>query len=203
MTRVRALLGATLLGGCFAAASAQTMRLAEPPAPLLPQALRTGAAHEAGTGVPSWAGADGPVLVEDGIERYERGTVPNGAGPAGTVTVYQFVDATGAVAAYDYLRKSAPYGMRGGVSVVLAKVQGSRASAESLLRTVQTGLPKVGGPKGLAPLLPTFLPTQGLEQETVHYALGPEGYRAMGGVLPPGIVGFDKAAEVVTAKYAG
>lgn len=201
--RVRGLLGLALLAGCVGAAEAQTMTLAEPPAPLLPQVLRTGAEHEAGTGVPLWAEADGQVLTEDGIKRFERGTTPNGAAPNGTVTVYQFVDATGAVAAYDYLRKSAPYVVRSGVSVVVANLRGSPASAEALLRTVQTGLPKVGGPKGLAPLLPTFLPAKGLEQETVHYALGPESYRAMGGVLPPEIVGFDKAAEVVTAKYAG
>ncbi len=32
---------------------------------------------------------------------------------------------------------------------------------------------------------------------------GPVGYQATGGVLPAGIVGFDKAAETITAKYAG
>ena len=180
------------------------MMLAEPPAPLLPPALRGGPEHDAGNGVPAWAGSDGQVLVEDGIKRYERGgATPNGTSQNGTVTVYQFQDATGAVAAYDYLRKSAPYVVRSGVSVVAANVKSSPAAAEALLRTVETGLPKVGGPKGLAPLLPTFLPGKGLEKDTVHYALGPQGYRAMGGVLPAEIVGFDKAAEVVTAKYAG
>jgi hypothetical protein len=37
----------------------------------------------------------------------------------------------------------------------------------------------------------------------VKYALGPVGYQAIGGGLPAEIVGFDKAAEVVTAKYDG
>ena len=37
----------------------------------------------------------------------------------------------------------------------------------------------------------------------MKYALGPVGYEAMGGVLPGEIVGFDKAAEAVTAKYEG
>src|SRR5437868_13206019 len=55
----------------------------------------------------------------------------------------------------------------------------------------------------MAPLLPTYLPTQGLKRETVKYALGLAGYQAIGGVLPPEIIGFDKAAEVVTAKYEG
>jgi hypothetical protein len=87
--------------------------------------------------------------------------------------------------------------------VVVANLKGSSASTEALLRTVETGLPKVGGPKGMSPLLPTYLPTKGLEKGSQHYALGPVGYKAMGGVLPPEIIGFDKAAEVVTAKYEG
>jgi hypothetical protein len=37
----------------------------------------------------------------------------------------------------------------------------------------------------------------------VKYALGPAGYQAMSGALPSGIVGFDKSAETVTAKYKG
>lgn len=185
---------------------AKTM-LAEPPTPLLPESLRGGADHDAGNGAPAWSGAAQPVLVEDGIKRYERGTPASssvrGTAPSGTVTVYQFVDATGAAAAYDYLRKSAPYVVRSGVSVVVSDVKLPPASAEALLRTVEAGLPKVGGPKGLPPLLPTYLPTKGLVKDSQHYALGPSGYQAMGGVLPPEVVGFDKAAEVVTAKYEG
>jgi hypothetical protein len=176
--------------------------LAEPPTPLLPESLRGGPDHEAGNGAPSWSGADGPVLVEDGIRRYERGGL-QGSGASGTVTVYQFEDATGAAAASDYLRKSAPTVVRSGVSVVEANLKGSSASAETLLRTVEVGLPKVGGPKGMSPLLPTYVPTKGLEKGSERYALGPVGYKAMGGVLPAEIIGFDKAAEVVTAKYEG
>ena len=182
--------------------------LAEPPTPLLPQSMRGGPDHDAGDGVPPWSGADAPILVEDGIKRYERGTpsessTGHGSAPTGTVTVYQFVDATGAAAAYDYLRKSAPYVVRSGVSVVVANLKAPPASAEAELRTVETGLPKIGGPKGLPPLLPTYLPAKGLVKDSQHYALGPASYKAMGGVLPPEIVGFDKAAEVVTAKYEG
>jgi len=183
------------------------MMLAEPPAPLLPEALRTGDSHEAGNGVPADSGADGPVLVEDGIRRYERGTPQSGehaAAPGGTVTVYQFEDATGAYAAYTYLRKSGgEHVSLSGVSVVVIDLKLHPEAEQTLLKTIQTGLPKVGGPRGLAPSLPTYLPTKGLEKDTLKYSLGPVGYTAMGGVLPGSIIGFDKAAEVVTATYQG
>jgi hypothetical protein len=187
--------------------AAKTM-LAEPPTPLLPESLRGGADHEAGNGVPSWAGDDSAVLQEDGIKRYERGAaqspIAHGSVPSGTVTVYQFVDATGAYAAWSYLRKpNGPEVIRSGVSVVVSNLKLYPESAASLLKTVEVGLPKIGGPKGLPPLLPTYLPEKGLQKDSVKYALGPAGYQAMGGVLPPGIIGFDKAAEVVTAKYQG
>jgi hypothetical protein len=192
--------------------SAQTaptkMMLAEPPAPLLPQALRTGDGHEAGDGAPAWDTTDAPVLVEDGIRRYERGmpqsALAHGTVPGGTVTVYQFDDATGAYAAYTYLRKNGgEHAMLSGVSVVVSDLKLYPESAAALLKSVEVGLPKVGGTKGLPPLLPTYLPEKGLLKDTVKYSLGPVGYAATGGVLPGGIVGFDKAAEMVTANYQG
>src|SRR5882757_7382448 len=204
------LLGVALVGasaGSLRGQEAKTM-LAMPPTPLLPESLRTGPDHDAGNGAPSWSGADAPILVEDGIRRYERGeavsSAAHGSAPAGTVTVYRFDDATGAYAAYSYLKKSsADHVMLSGVSVMVSNLNLYPESAAALLKTVQVGLPKVGGTKGLPPLLPTFLPTQGLKRETVKYALGPVGYQATDGVLPPEIIGFDKAAEVVTAKYEG
>jgi len=197
----RVLLGVALVAASGASLYGQEAKLmlAEPPAPLLPESLRAGPNHDAGDGAPSWSGADGPVLVEDGIRRYERGTVPSG-----TVTVYQFDDATGAFAAYSYLRKSGgDHVTLSGVSVVVSDLKLYPESAAALLKTVQVGLPKVGGTKGLSPLLPTFLPAMGLQRDTVKYAVGPVGYEAMSPVAPAGIIGFDKAAEVVTAKYEG
>ena len=63
------------------------------------------------------------------------------------------------------------------------------------------GLPKIGGRKGLAPLLPTMLPAAGVEAASLRYALGPVGYAAMGGVLPKGNLGWDKSVEIATATY--
>src|ERR1700723_2799184 len=149
----RVLLGVVLAGATVASLQAQEAKtmLAMPPTPLLPEALRTGPDHDAGNGAPSWSGADGAVLVEDGIKRYERGTAQS------------------------------PVALSG-VSVVVSNLKLYPESAGALLKNVQVGLPKVGGPKGLPPLLPTYLPEKGLEKETVKYSLGPVGYEAMGGV---------------------
>ena len=101
-----ALLGLVLAGASAVSLRAQEAKtmLAMPPTPLLPESLRNGPDHDAGNGAPAWSGADAPILVEDGIRRYERGDaespVAHGSAPAGTVTVYQFDDATGAYAAY-------------------------------------------------------------------------------------------------------
>lgn len=195
--------------------------LIEPPAPLLPQQFgawvkdSSTANGEAGqTGA-----ADAPLLAEDGLKRSERGVYHSTANPAETITVTarQFVDATGAHAAYSYyLQPGAQYRgpkigdetadgylFRSGTTVVSAEPKTSRSSANAMLAGLETHLPKVGGAKGLAPLLPTYLPTKGLKTETVKYALGPVGYQAMGGVLPAEIIGFDKAAEAVMAEYDG
>jgi hypothetical protein len=206
----RAVLVMALVGASSISTQAQDAKttLVMPPTPLLPESLRTGQDHDAGNGAPVWSGADAPILIEDGIKRYERGSaqspLAHGTVPSGTVTVYQFEDATGAYSAYTYLHKSAgPEVIRSGVSVIVSNLKLYPESAAALLKTVETGLPKVGGPRGLSPLLPTYLPEKGLEKETIRYSLGPTGYQAMGGALPPEIVGFDKAAEVVTAKYQG
>ena len=116
--------------------------LAMPPAPLLPESLRTGPNHDSGDGAPPWSGTDAPIFVEDGIKRYERGdaqsAVAHGTVPAGTITVYQFDDATGAYAAYSYLRKNGgDRVMLSGVSVVVSDLKLYPESAAALLKTVQ------------------------------------------------------------------
>jgi hypothetical protein len=87
--------------------------------------------------------------------------------------------------------------------VVVADASKASVPVVNDLRGLETTLPKVGGTKAQLPLLPTLLPARGLDLETLRYALGPVSYQAMGGVLPAGIVGFDKSAEAVMAKYKG
>jgi hypothetical protein len=202
--------------------------LALPPAPLLPQTLgklTRVAEGDSGDGLGGVDAADQGVLTEDGLKRFARSDYASGLKDAagqgkgsvqGTVIAYKFGDASGAVAAYDYFRKpgmqpeklgdaavadSGGVLLRSGVNVVRANFKLDRAGKETLTKELIDHLPKVGGTAGMTPLLPTLLPAKGLDAESVKYALGPVGYQAMGGVLPVGLVGFDKSAETATAKY--
>jgi hypothetical protein len=172
--------------------------------------------------------AERAVLLEDGLKRFARsaytedGKALQDGGrtdrkQSGTVTVYQFGDVSGAVSAFDYFRSTEKGRVdrrlgdaasvdrqgvvfRSGADVVREDFD---RGGEALMQELIVHLPKVSGPAALSPLLPTYLPAKGLETESVRYALGPAGYEAMSGVLPSGIVGFDKAGETVTARYMG
>ncbi len=188
-----------------------------PPTPLLQSGGELLPAS-AGQAVPEDSSEALAVLKEDGLTRSEAG-VKNG----GWVKAYQFGDATGALAAYTYLRGAAPHPVRGarvndtdmetadgervflsGTSVVRAQL---KPAADALLARINVGLPKVGGRRALPPLLPTLFPLQvngsRLDSASMRYALGPVGYQAMGGTLPAGLLGWDKSAEVAVANYAG
>jgi hypothetical protein len=197
-------------------AETKTM-LMEPPTPLLPATLgklQRVAAGDAGDGLGAVDAADAPVLTEDGLRRFARSDYADGTQRV-DVTVYRFVDASGAISAYDYLRKPGVRPeklgddalwngdellLRSGANVVVESFKGDGALLSPLTHELIDHLPKVGGPAGIAPLLPTLLPEKGIDAESVRYALGPAGYGAMGGVLPAEMVGFDKNAEAVTAK---
>jgi hypothetical protein len=88
-----------------------------------------------------------------------------------------------------------------GPDVVVADFHGGRRLAD--LAALVAVLPKASGAKALPPLLPTMVPEKGLEAASLKYSVGSAGYEAMGGVLPASVIGFDKSAEVTTAKYSG
>jgi hypothetical protein len=200
-----------------AAPVAKTM-LIEPPAPLLPATLgkmKRVADGDSGDGLGSVDAADKAVLTEDGLKRFARSDYVQGA-EHGNVTVYQFIDVSGAIATYDFFRKpgmrpeklgdSAVSNadellMRSGVSVVVGQVKPSREAMVAAMKELVDHLPKAMGTAAISPLLPSLLPAKGLDADSVKYALGPVSYQATGGVLPGQVVGFDKSAEVVTAKY--
>ncbi|WP_263373920.1 DUF6599 family protein [Granulicella aggregans] len=197
------------------------MKIVEPAPPLLPKQFGKWQ-QAADSGVPPAAddATTRSVLFEDGLSRTANSSYKReGGGETVAINAFQFGDATGAYSAFTLLRtpefKPLPESKVGatavqrgdtvllwsGTSVLMAEFHGGHRVAE--LSDMVSDLPKIGGTKGLPPLLPTTLPAKGLLPETVKYALGSSGYEAMGGVLPAGIIGFDKSAEVVTAKYAG
>ena len=156
------------------------------------------------------------VLKEDGLTRLAEANYGKVQASA-----FEFGDATGAYSAYTFYRSfmAAPHivgaeaRLKAGASetsadgagtvvwagTVVLKLTGSVTKEE--LSALVSGLPKVGGSRGLAPLLPTELITPGLDAASVRYAVGPVAYQAMGGVLPAGILGWDKSAEAATATY--
>ena len=225
---VRLAVGAGMLvaGASVWGQGAPATTLVEPPAPLLPAQLgelKRVSAGDAGDGLGNLDGADAAVLKEDGLRRFARSeytldgkSVPDSSrGQRGVVTVYEFGDVSGALSAFDYFRTGKVAGrgeklgdeagfdgqgvvFRSGVNVVREDLnRGGSAAMQELIGK----LPKVGGRRALAPMLPTLLPGAGLERDSIRYALGPGGYRAMGGVLPPEELGWDKSAEAITASY--
>jgi hypothetical protein len=164
------------------------------------------------------------VLKEDGLLRVASAKYTHSSGP-GTVLVaaFEFDDATGAYSAYTFYR-SRMTSVKVSSSDIKALVSASETSTDSAGTLVWAGtavlrvagklspaevtqlissLPKVGGRKALPPLLPTFFPTEGLDRGGIRYALGPAGYQAMHGVLPPAVVDWSRSTEAATAAYAG
>ncbi len=193
------------------------------PTPLLPEDFagwrRVGAATALVTSAQADAGnaaALGEYGFADGVTaNYARGTEKL------TVRALRFADATGAYGAYTFYRHSGwpreEIGTgaasdherilfwQGGVFVD-ATVSHVSAMTAADLRELARDLPRPQTDKSLAPPvvgdLPN-LPGDGpLDPQTTHYALGPTGYAGSGGVLPPGLVGFDRGAEAVTANYS-
>ncbi len=203
-----------------AALHGQTI-LMEPAAPLLPQKFgawqRVGDAVT-GTDATQIDSAHTTELKEDGLSRFSTATYSRGASKI-EVKAMQFVDATGASAALSLYRSSnsglhpvtgakiateASAGgnevlFRTGNTMVMANAPGVQATE---LQALAITLPKISGPKGMSPFLPTLLPAKGLIPESVRYAVGPTSYTANGGGLPTEILGFDKSAEVSTANYS-
>jgi hypothetical protein len=197
---------------------APKVTVVEPPVPLLPTNAQL--VPDTAGAVPAATPEFQAILKEDGLVRSESRTIEGSTGA--WVEAYQFGDATGAYSAYTYLRQGGrAFGGSGrvnatevqlpsGETVYLSGVTVVRALAKqhpevvgALLKSVEVGLPKIGGRKGLAPLLPKMLPKDGLDAASVRYALGPVAYQAMGGVLPASMLSWDKSAESATASYSG
>jgi hypothetical protein len=194
--------------------------LTEPPATLLPASFggwqQSGSA--AGVAAPdgslSLVNVNKQALEEctpqrSAVETYSRG------GRTMRVEAIEFGDRTGAYSAFTLVARPT---MTVGTDLGAADAIGDNAvvftAGDSLLlaspagapdlpalRELAKALPKVTGSRGIAPLLPSLAPTDGLVASSVRYALGPATYAAEGGVLPANSLSWDKSAEALTGTY--
>jgi hypothetical protein len=134
-----------------------------------------------------------------------------------TIRAMRFSDTSGAYGAYTFYRQNGwPKVDIGsgaasdhnrvlfwvGDTVVDASFSRVGPMSAGELRELARQLPHPIGNKAIAPPILFSLPQASLSKQTTHYALGPNGYAGSGGVLSPGLVGFDEDAEAVTANYA-
>ena len=196
-------------------ARAQGVTLTEPPVQLLPQSFggwTQGGNSEPGT--VSLTTVNKAALQECGPLRSQVNTYTRN-GKAMRVEAIEFGDRTGAYSAFTLavrpeMRVSREVGSSSaagdgavmfttGDTLVLA-TPATEADLPALKELAKV-LPKVTGSRGVAPLLPSFVPEEHLVPSGMRYALGPETYAAEGGVLPASSLGWDKSAEAVTANY--
>jgi hypothetical protein len=189
------------------------------PKPLLPDSFAGWVASEAPKRVTDAAladPADAEALKEydftDGwLASYKR------SGETLSLRALRFHDASGAYGAYTFYRQSgwpretvgtgaASNGNRVlfwlGNTMIDANFSRIGPMSGSELRELAAQLPVPEGTAALAPPILADLPKTSLDGQTTHYAVGPAGYAGAGGVLPPGLVDFDRGAETVTATYS-
>ena len=197
---------------------AQGVTLIEPPVQLLPQSFsgwQRGGNSEPGP--VSLTTVNKAALQECNPLRSQVNTYTR-TGRTMRVEAVEFGDRTGAYSAFTLavrpeMKVSKRLGAAGswdavGSGVVIVTigdtlVLASPASEADLpaMKELAKVLPKVTGSRGVAPLLPSFVPEQHLEASGMRYALGPESYAAQRGVLPAHSLGWDRSAEAVTANY--
>jgi len=217
MLRRQIFLGLMMVG-LAALAGAQSTTLTEPPAPLLPQSFGQWKVAPA-PAVPAAAKVSLVEVSKEALEECgpQRSQVADYAqgGRSLHLEAIEFGDRTGAFSAFTVVKRPNMSPLKGlgalaatgddavlftvGTTIVLASP--TTAADVAGLKELAAGMPKAIGNKGVAPLLPTLLPPRGLVDGSVRYALGAASYAAEGGVLPAASLGWDKAAEAVTAEY--
>ena len=199
-------------------APATSTAVVVPPAPLLPDHFgawqTTGPADNALTLTPDVAKE--LLFQRTDAKKYTA------EGATATVSAVQLADSTGAYAAWTLLRTPEMHPCAGGNSLgvdcavsagkllfwqgntlVQIAPSGAKAISAGSFNDLVTGLPKPMGAKGAPPLLPTRIPTEGLQKESTRYAVGPATYAAEGGLLSSTLIDFTKSPEILTTHYAG
>lgn len=159
--------------------------------------------------------ADVPVLQEYGLAQSAAAEYASGADRL-TVKAWQFKDATGAYGAFTYFRqpqmKPEKVGQDGaaagdhhifwnGTTVVDATFAHPVKDEAGAIEALAAAVPKAFGASGVPPSLPHYLPTAGLDPESVRYAIGPAAYARMGGALPGNQIDFSQDAEAISGRY--
>jgi len=157
------------------------------------------------------------ALKEYGLSYAEIATYKRDVHETLTMRAMRFADTSGAYGAYSFYRPNgwAKEDIGAGAASDKDRVQfwkgdtvvdanfsrvGPMTAGE--LREIAARLPSPTGNRGVPPPVLVFLPQANLDHQTTHYAEGPAGYAGGEGVLPPGLVDFDKGAETATANYS-
>ncbi len=199
-------------------ASPSTTAVTMPPAPLLPDHF---GAWQAGGDADNTITLDDAVAKELIVSRRDARKYA-AEGNAASVSAVEFADATGAYSAFTLLRTPEMHGCAAnnnlgndcvvsagkllfwtGDTVVSIAPAGTRPVGAGSFSALVTTLPKPIGAKGALPVLPTRLPPEGLQKESLRYAVGPLTYAAGGGEIPASVIDFSKSPEILTAHYSG
>ncbi len=189
-----------------------------PPAPLLPDHF--GEWQVSGD-------ADNSIALADDVAKElivtRRDAKKYGAeGNAAVVSAVEFTDATGAYSAFTLLRTLEMRSCAGGNSLgvdcsvsagkllfwqgdtlVQIAPAGTKPISASSFNELVGMLPRPYGAKAAHPLLPTRLPPDGLQRDSLRYAVGPLTYAAGGGQIPASVIDFSKSPEILTSRYSG
>ncbi len=189
--------------------------------PLLPAAFAGQPRNGVVVTVPTPDGTDAShaaVLKENGLVETNTAQYGDPTEQAYTLEVLRFTDATGAFAVFTFYRDpgahTEPLGQNAVATAAVTLVQqnnillivrrtsgAGQADPQTLRSSVEAllaNLPKAGGPEGVLPTLPSLLPADGLQKQTVRYTIGPAGYN---GPIPVSSIDFGRDAEAATAVY--
>jgi hypothetical protein len=175
-------------------------------AAILPATI--GAYQRASTSKPPLS--DKPVWDECGLKDSETAVYQTGADTC-TVTAYQLQDTTGALAAFEWQRPADAVPSTGAKlaaetpdSLVLAfgnyllRFAGHKPAKEELdgltaaLRNLDTTV---------LPVLPGYLPSDGLVPNSERYILGPAGLQKFAPAIPPAVAAFHFGAEAQAGVF--
>ncbi|HTP88903.1 MAG TPA: hypothetical protein VMJ34_18255 [Bryobacteraceae bacterium] len=145
-----------------------------------------------------WKGAPGKAVDAPGNPAVWKELGLKGAEQAvfgsRRVIAYEMQDATGAVAALDWLRASDPKAVVAGRFVLTCSGECPGKPNEFLKR-----LPNTAG--GVAPTLPTYLPQTGAIAGSERYLTGPAGLAEFAPGIPESLVGFQFSPEADVMRY--